>query len=78
MQVLRQNHFLQKFSRLTGFNYYQVKNLKITYNHETRFAMNKLCQFLATILEGIKISQNGYSENSIPKLASLCDCKSLM
>ena len=48
----------------------------MAYNHETRFGRNKFCEFLTKILEGIKISQNSYLENSILKIARLCVCKS--
>ena len=39
-------------------------NFRTVNNHETRFGRNKFCYFLTKSLEGIKISQNKYFENS--------------
>ena len=55
----------KQYLQLTGFDYYYTDNLQIAYNHKKTFPRNKFCLFLTTILEGIKISQNNYSENSI-------------
>ena len=55
----------KQYLQLTGFDYYYTGNLQIAYNHKKTFPRDKFCLFLTTILEGIKISQNNYSENSI-------------
>ena len=47
---------------VTRFDYSYIDNLQIAYNPETRFARNKFFRSLTKILEGIKISQNSYSE----------------
>ena len=55
-----------------------LTNLQIAYNHEISFGWNTFCLFLTKFLEGIKISQNSYLENSLLKFAGLCACKILI